>query len=292
MEGVIRKALSGFYTVSCLEGTIVCKPRGRFRAQKWTPLVGDRVDVSQNPDGSGNLESILPRKNEFQRPPIANVDCLLILASGAIPVTDPFLIDRITVECERKNCAAAVVLDKTDLDAAEELYSIYANSPYPCFRVSTVTGHGLDELADFMDGKICCLTGNSGVGKSSLLNRFLPTLNAEVKEVSQKLGRGKHTTRHVELYPFRTGFIADTPGFAAWESFAEVPLRKTELESLFPDLAACEGFCRYDDCSHRKEPDCRVRAAVENGALPLPRYNSYVRLYNELESRKDWQVAK
>ncbi len=291
MEGTIIRSLSGFYTVRTSDRTVQCRARGRFRKDGLSPLVGDRVEISQNPDGSGNVDRILPRKNAFGRPAIANVDALVMIVSAAIPVTDPYLIDRISVRCEKNGADAVIVINKCDLDPGDELFRIYTASGYPCLRVSAMTGEGIEALRTQIFGKTCCFTGNSGVGNSSILNSLAPHLSIETAEVSQKLGRGRHTTRHVELFDLgEETFLADTPGFAAFDNDSDEPIRKQELAALFPDFTPHLGACRFDDCSHRAEPDCCLREAVDAGLVMPSRYDSYKRMYAEAALLKDWEL--
>ena len=290
-EGTIIRALSGFYYVRCDDETIACRARGRFRKDGLTPLVGDRVQVEADADGTGTVSAVLPRRNAFCRPAIANVDYLVMIVSGAIPVTDPFLADRITVRCEKNGCGAVLVINKTDLDPGHSLQEIYAKTDYPVLRVSAATGEGIDDLRRFLQGKICCFTGNSGVGKSSILNALNVNFSIPTAEVSQKLGRGKHTTRHVELFDLGGGtYIADTPGFAAFNDEDEDPVRVHELAACFPEFVPYHGGCRFDDCTHRKEPSCAVRAAVDDGAIHPSRYASYLRLYEEASQIREWEI--
>lgn len=290
-EGTIIRALSGFYYVRCGEDTIACRAKGRFRKDGLTPLVGDRVEVEAEKDGTGTVSAILPRRNAFCRPAIANVDYLVMIVSGAIPVTDPFLADRVTARCEKNHCGAVLVINKTDLDPGDTLREIYARTEYSVLSVSAATGEGIGELKEFLRGKICCFTGNSGVGKSSILNALDVKFSIPTAEVSQKLGRGKHTTRHVELFDLGDGtYIADTPGFAAFNDEDEDPIRVYELADCFPEFTPYHGECRFDDCTHRKEPSCAVRTAVEEGAIHPSRYASYLRLYEEASQIKEWEI--
>ena len=216
-EGVIRKALSGFYYVQVGKEEVTCRARGKFRHQKITPLVGDRVAITRQPDGSGSLDEILPRRSAFQRPAVANIDQLVIIASGAIPVSDPFLLDRIISLAEAKGCQPILCVNKWDLVPAQELLDIYRTAGIPALPVSAVTGQGIEELRSLLAGKISAFTGNSGVGKSSILNALDPAFALATGQISEKLGRGRHTTRHVELFPVAGGLIADTPGFSAFD---------------------------------------------------------------------------
>lgn len=289
-EGTIIRALSGFYYVRCGGDTVACRARGRFRNDGQSPLVGDRVALDRGGDGSGTVTAILPRRNAFGRPAVANVDLLVMVVSEAIPVTDPFLADRVTVRCEKNGVGAALVVNKCDLASGEELASIYTGAGYPVWRVSAATGEGIDALRRGLEGKICCFTGNSGVGKSSVLNALDPSFAIPTAEVSRKLGRGRHTTRHVELFDLGRGtLIADTPGFASFGDGAEEPIFPEELAPLFPEFRPCRHSCRFDDCAHRREPGCAVREAVEAGRIHPSRYASYLRLYEEASLLRRWE---
>lgn len=291
MEGVILKALSGFYYVDGGDGRLVtCRGRGKFRHQKLTPLVGDRVSFTPLEGDSGILDAILPRKNQFQRPAVANIDQLVVVASGAIPVTDPFLIDRVVSIAEGRDCDSIIVLNKCDLDAAEELYQTYVQAGFTTLRVSAETGEGIAELSRLIAGKVSAFTGNSGVGKSSILNALQPDFRIQVGEVSDKLGRGRHTTRHVELFRLDSGaIVADTPGFSSFDT-EEMELRRPEeLERTFREFEPYLGKCRFTGCAHVKEKGCAVLEAVKAGLIPKSRHASYVRLYEQAKEVPEWQ---
>ncbi|GAA6455711.1 ribosome small subunit-dependent GTPase A [Flavonifractor plautii] len=291
MEGIILKALSGFYYVDGGDGVLVaCRGRGKFRHQRITPLVGDRVIFTPLDSGAGILDEILPRRNEFQRPAVANIDQLVVIASGAIPVTDPFLIDRVVSIAEGRNCQPVICINKCDLDAAEELYQTYRAAGFPTLRVSAETGEGLEELSGAIAGKVSAFTGNSGVGKSSILNALEPGFRLQVGEVSDKLGRGRHTTRHVELFRLRSGaIVADTPGFSSFDT-EEIELRRPEeLQYTFREFAPYLEQCRFTGCSHVKEKGCAVIAAVKAGEIAPSRHASYVRLYQQAKEVPEWE---
>ena len=287
-EGIIYKALSGFYYVETENETAECRARGRFRLEKNTPLVGDRVEFKPTEPGKGYLTAILPRKNMFVRPPVANIDLMIIVASAAIPVTDPFLIDRLTVTAHNSYCKSLICINKCDLDRADRLFGIYEAAGFTTIRTSAETGEGLDDLLGAMAGNVCALTGNSGVGKSSLLNMLDRDFRIAVGDVSKKLGRGRHTTRHVELFKLPgDALIADTPGFSAFD--AETAIEKEELQHLFPDFEPYVGKCRFSDCAHVKEPDCAVLEALREGALMETRHASYVRLHESASAYRQWE---
>ena len=289
MRGVITKAISGFYYVSSNGQSYECRARGKFRLDGLSPLVGDNVEIET--DGvKGVLVSVYPRRNHFIRPAVANVDVLIIMASGVIPVTDPFLIDRVAAIAEHAGCDVLICINKTDLDPGNRLYDIYSKTGYRVIRTSAETGEGKDELLDYIRGKTCAFTGNSGVGKSSILNSIAPSFSLKVGDVSEKLGRGRHTTRHVELFDLGGGtYIADTPGFASFDFEKTEPIFKEELQKLFREFRPFLGRCRFADCAHIKEPGCAVLEAVDAGVIDPSRHQSYVRLYERASKLKKWE---
>lgn len=291
MDGLILKALSGFYYVDIGEAELVsCRARGKFRHQKVTPLVGDRVAITLLDDGSGMVDEIHPRTNMFQRPAVANVEQLVIIASGAIPVTDPFLIDRMVSIAESKSCEPVICINKCDLEDAQELYEIYSSVGFTTLRVSAKTGEGLEELGRAIAGKVCAFTGNSGVGKSSILNALQPDFGLQVGEVSERLGRGRHTTRHVELFRLDNGaMVADTPGFSSFDVERMELTQKEALAGTFREFRPYLDDCRFVGCAHVKEKGCAVRAAVKEGTIPRSRHESYIRLYDQLSQIKEWE---
>ena len=286
----IIKALSGFYYVQTEDGVVECRARGRFRRQDQSPLVGDFVRITRQGD-KGVLEALLPRKNAFIRPAVANIDQLVVLASCAIPVTEPFLIDRVLAIAQLQNVPALVVVNKDDLAPAQPLAEIYRRAGVPVLVTSAETGEGIEALREALAGKLSCLTGNSGVGKSSLLNRACPQLCLPVGEVSEKLGRGRHTTRHIELYSLGSNtFVADTPGFSAFDTERMELVHKEQLQYAFPEFAPYLGHCQFPDCAHRKEPGCAVRKALAEGKIGQTRYSSYERLYELASQLKEWEL--
>lgn len=286
----IIKALSGFYYVQAEDGVVECRARGRFRRQDQSPLVGDFVRITRQGD-KGVLEALLPRKNAFIRPAVANIDQLVVLASCAIPVTEPFLIDRVLAIAQLQNVPALVVVNKDDLAPAQPLAEIYRRAGVPVLVTSAETGEGIEALREALAGKLSCLTGNSGVGKSSLLNRACPQLQLPVGEVSEKLGRGRHTTRHIELYSLGSNtFVADTPGFSAFDTERMELVHKEQLQYAFPEFAPYLGHCQFPDCAHRKERGCAVRKALAEGKIGQTRYSSYERLYELASQLKEWEL--
>ena len=289
-EGLIIKALAGFYYVRCGGETVACRARGRFRLDGTSPLVGDRVELALTEPGSGYITEVLPRKNFFIRPAAANLDYLVIMCANVNPVTAPFLVDRVAVIARRAGVGVIVCVNKCDLDPGDGLFEIYSKSGFETVRTSARTGQGVPELKKLIDGKVSAFTGNSGVGKSSRLNAIDPRFDAAVGEVSDKLGRGRHTTRHVELFDLGGGtYIADTPGFASFDLAQMSPVKKEELQYAFPDFEPFLGRCRFDDCAHLREPGCAVLEAVRAGEILPSRHESYVRLYEIVSQFKDWE---
>ena len=292
-EGIIVKALSGFYYVQTPDGIVACKARGRFRLDGTSPLVGDRVQLSVEQNGSGRIEKLHERKNFFIRPAVANIDTLVFIAANVNPITDPFLIDRVAVIAHEAGCELLICVNKIDLDAGDELYDIFTAAGYRVIRTSAETGEGAEELRAAMHGKICAFTGNSGVGKSSILNVLLPEAAIPTDTVSEHLGRGRHTTRHVELYPLGEDcYVADTPGFASFEIRMMSSIAKEDLQYDFPEFAPYIGKCRFADCAHLKEPGCAIREALDLGKIGKSRYSSYVRLYDLTARQKPWELRE
>ena len=292
-EGVIVKALSGFYYVQTDDELLSCKARGKFRLDGTSPLVGDRVFCSPDGAGGARVDRVAERRNWFVRPAVANVDALVFVAANVNPITDPFLIDRVSVIAAEADCELIVCVNKTDLDSGEQLRRIYGRAGFPVVATSAQTGDGIEALRSLLRGKISAFTGNSGVGKSSLLNRLLPGVSVPTAQVSEKLGRGKHTTRHVELFRLEENtYIADTPGFASFELEMMKPIPKEQLQYDFPEFSPYLGNCRFQDCSHRREPDCAVREAVSAAAIDENRYRSYLRLYELSAQQKSWELKE
>lgn len=289
-EGVIVKALSGFYYVQTDERLLECKARGRFRLDGTSPLVGDRVECSLDAHGKGRIDRVFERRNFFIRPAVANVDALVFVAANTNPVTDPFLIDRVSVIAESAGCELIVCINKTDIDPADELYGIFTAAGFTVVRTSVPDGTGIDALRREIAGKICAFTGNSGVGKSSIMNALSPGLNIKTAEVSEKLGRGKHTTRHVELFDIGGGtYAADTPGFASFDIEMMEIIPKEQLQFDFVEFAPYIGECRFNNCAHLREPGCAVTQAVADGKIMPSRYRSYERLYALSAQHKSWE---
>ncbi len=288
--GRILRSISGFYDVQTPEGVVICRARGILRKQGNSPLTGDRVEITVE-KGKGMVETILPRRNSFVRPAVANVDALVVFAANVNPVTEPFLIDRVAAIAGDQNVPVILCVNKCDLDPAVDLLRIYRKAGFQVIPTSAETGEGVETLRQAIRGKLTAFTGNSGVGKSSILNRLAPELALATGEVSEKLGRGRHTTRHVELYRLEEDtYVADTPGFSSFDTDQMELILKENLQYAFPDFGRYIGTCRFDDCSHRKEPGCAVRQAVEAGEIEKTRYDSYCKLYEKSSQVKLWEL--
>ena len=288
--GRILRSISGFYDVQTPAGLITCRARGILRKDGNTPLTGDMVEITVE-KGKGMVERILPRKNSFVRPAVANVDALVVFAANVNPVTEPFLIDRVAAIAGDQEVPVILCVNKCDLDPAVDLVRIYRHAGFSVIAASAETGEGVEALRELIQGKLTAFTGNSGVGKSSMLNRLCPQLQLPTGEVSDKLGRGRHTTRHVELYRLEEDtYVADTPGFSSFDTDQMEIILKENLQYAFPDFGRFIGSCQFHDCSHRKEPGCAVRAALETGEIETTRYDSYLRLYEKASQIKLWEV--
>ncbi len=292
MNGLIVKALSGFYYVKTDNGIVECKARGKFRNDKTTPFVGDRVEISLTGE-KGTVERIFERKNLLLRPPVANVDKLFIVSSSVTPTPSTLLIDRMTAICSYKDIEPIIIFNKNDLEDVSFWCDIYQNAGFKTIACSAVSGEGIDLVKSELNDCISAFTGNSGAGKSSLLNIIFPELSLSTGEVSDKLGRGRHTTRHTELFAHNYGgFVADTPGFSSLEADKDDLAFKEGLGDFFPDFEDYRFDCRFADCAHIGEKGCSVCAAVAEGKIEKTRYESYLTIYNELKDIKAWNIKK
>lgn len=290
MQGKIIKGIAGFYYVDVAgSGVYECKAKGIFRKEKIKPLVGDNVEIEvlDEAEKTGNIMEILPRKNELIRPASANVDQALVVFAVTKPAPHFYLLDRFLVMMEIQEIPVILCFNKEDIGEEEEmekLREIYEGCGYPCLFISARKERNIDEVRKLLQGKTTVIAGPSGVGKSSLINRLQPEANMETGAVSRKIERGRHTTRHAELFPIDgESYIMDTPGFS---SLYLPEIEKEELKYYFPEFAPYEGKCRFQGCDHIHEPDCAVKAAVEGGKIHPVRYGDYQDMYQELKDRR------
>ena len=289
--GIIIKITGGFYYVESGEKTYECKARGVFRKKGFTPLVGDIVTIDVPDDDSfSSIVSIKERKNSLIRPALANLELLVIVSSVVEPNVNTYIIDKMISAAVNKDIEPIVVFSKTDLKSCDEYVDIYNKAGIKTVEYSSVNKNGLEQIKSYLNGKISAFAGNSGVGKSTLLNALFPDLELKTGEISDKLGRGRHTTRTVELFKCFGGYVADTPGFSTVDLDRYELIKKDELQYCFPEFSEYIGECKFTSCAHVCEKGCAVIDAVERGIIHKSRHDSYVRMYNEVKDIKDWQL--
>lgn len=270
-----------------------CKARGNFRKLNLSPLVGDDVEISVNENAENRIEAILPRKNSLVRPPLANLDQLFIVSSIVDPGINTFIIDKLIAIAEYKKIEPIIIITKTDVDDSYKRYAkIYKASGFKTVECSNVDMRGIEEVKSLLRGKISAFTGNTGVGKSSLLNSIDKELTLKTGETSKKLGRGKHTTRHSELFKVCGGYVADTPGFSSLDFEKCERILKDDLFECFREFEPYFGQCKFSTCSHINEKGCAVCSAVENGEIQKSRHDSYIQMYNDVKDIKEWEIKK
>jgi ribosome biogenesis GTPase len=290
-EGLILKGIGGFYYVETADGVFECKAKGKFRKDGISPLAGDRVTITVRTDKENTIDEIKERKNKLRRPPVANIDKLFVVVSTAKPFPNTLVIDKMTVLAEKHDIEPVIVITKTDLDDSAELLDTYKKAGYKVYLHSKDSNENLDEIKSELSGCISAFTGNSGVGKSTLINALSPTLSLETGEISDKLGRGRHTTRQVELFKVGNGYIADTPGFAAIDmTETKLLIRKENLAFCFKEFLPYLGTCKFSTCAHIADKGCKICEAVENGVIMKSRHDSYVEMYNDVKDIKDWEL--
>ena len=291
LTGLILRSQGGFYQVRTSAGELRCRGRGRFRKEATQLLVGDQVEVQPTEEGAGFITGLAPRKNFLIRPPVANLDRLVLVVSAADPAPNLLVVDKLTAIAARRGIPAALVFTKPDLADTANLAAIYRGAGYPVCQVNSLTGEGIPQVRALFQGGLSAFCGNSGAGKSTLLNVLYPELQLATGEISRKLGRGRHTTRHVELFPTGDGgYIADTPGFSAVEFLQFEKMPAAALEDCFPEFGPYREKCRFTGCSHRVEKGCAVLAAVEEVKIPESRHQSYRAIYEELRGVKEWEL--
>lgn len=293
IKGKIIKGIGGFYYVETAEGVFECKARGSFRNQKISPLVGDDVEISLNEKGENRIENIMPRRNSLVRPPLANIDQLFIVASIVDPDINLYIVDKLIAIAEYKSIEPIIVLTKIDLAENYHKYlDIYDKAGFKTIVCNNITGDGAEKVKDYLNGKTSAFTGNTGVGKSSLLNAIDKNLSLATGETSKKLGRGKHTTRHSELFKICGGYVADTPGFSSLDFERCERILKDDLFDCFRDFEPYFGLCKFSTCAHINEKGCAVCEAVKNGEIQQSRHNSYIQMYNDVKDIKEWELKK
>ncbi len=290
-NGKILKGIGGFYYVETVDGIIECKARGSFRNKEQSVVVGDMVEIEIGADNKGVIDKILPRKNLLCRPSVSNIDKLYIVCSTTLPEPNLLNIDKLIAIAISNNIKPVLVISKTDLESPQNLKKIYQNAGFEVFETHQNDKESAQKIKKSLENSISVFTGNSGVGKSSLINNMFPNMSLKTGEISLKLSRGKHTTRHVELFNLSNGaYLADTPGFSSIDFESSNIIRKEEVFDCFPDFSQYADDCRFPDCKHIGERDCSVKDAVENGKIEKSRYDSYVFLYKEAEKIKDWET--
>lgn len=282
------QSIGGFYYVEAADTIYTCRARGVFRRQGITPVAGDYVVITAQDDDTGVLEEVLERKNVLVRPPVANIDVLVLVASVCHPRTNTLVLDKMIAVAEKKGICPIIVINKSDLGDPTELESIYHSTGLECFTVVAIDPQSLEPLRARLAGQTCVFAGNSGVGKSSILNAIDPTLELLTGEISEKLGRGRHTTRTATLYHLADGFLVDTPGFSSLDMEQVESINKDELADCFREFAPYEGKCRFIGCAHYREPNCAIREAVNKGEIAQSRYDSYVSMYEAVKDKKEW----
>lgn len=292
-NGIIIKSIGGLFTVETPDGILTCSARGKFRNINVCPYTGDNVSVTDIMDNKGVINKIENRKNEIIRPPLANLDQLIFVVSTCDPYPNLTLLDKFIAICEYKNIVCIIAVTKNDLKKNSELIDIYRNIGIEIFEIDYDNEDCCDKLYDMLANKISAFTGNTGVGKSTLLNHIDDRFQIKTAEISKKLGRGRHTTRHVELYKLDNGgYVADTPGFSTFETNKYDIILKEELQDCFVEFAEYKHNCKFSDCSHIKEKGCAVIDAVNQGLIAQSRYNSYVQMYEEAKAIKEWEIKE
>ena len=290
LNGILMKSIGGFYYVRCDGKEYECKARGSFRKSGNSPVVGDKVVISVPDEGFASIEEIKPRFNKLKRPALANIDTLVIVCSTVDPEPNFTVIDKMTAAAVNNNMIPAIVVSKNDLKSGERIAEIYRNSEFPVFLCSPEDTEDVNKLKAFLKGKVSAFTGNSGVGKSTLINRIFPELELQTGQISRKLGRGKHTTRVVELFEIDGCFVADTPGFSTVDLQRYEMIDKNRLQYCFPEFEKYLGECQFTSCSHTCEKGCRILQAVKDGEIEPSRHKSYVAMFNEVKDIKEWEL--
>lgn len=290
-EGLILKSVGGLFFVETADKIIECKARGIFRKENITPCAGDRAVVESEDGRTGVITEIMQRKNSIIRPPLANLDYLVFVVSTCQPSPNYLILDKFTAIARYKEIDSIIVITKNDLKKRPDIEEVYKKIGLKVFVTDYENENSYMPLYNMLAGKISAFTGNTGAGKSTLLNHIDSSLALATGEISKKLGRGRHTTRQVELFKLKNGgYIADTPGFSTFETNKYDIIFKDKLKLCFPEFDSYEGKCRFPDCAHIGEKGCAVTEAVRNGEIPQSRHESYLEMYEEAKQLKEWEV--
>lgn len=290
INGRIIQSISGFFYVEAADAVFECKAKGAFRKKGLTPVVGDFVTIEVSDDLKGTVTDISERRNSLQRPPVANIDILFIIASIDDPKPNQYVIDKLSAFAVFHNIEPVIVFSKSDLGSCADYLEIYKKSTLKTISCSAKSNEGIDEIKSLLAGKTCAFTGNSGVGKSSILNAIDPSLALPTNSISSKLGRGKHTTRSVSLYKLCDGYVADTPGFSSFDlEIISERIYKDELPAYFPEFSDFSDSCKFtSSCSHIADKGCAILKAIDDGLIAKERHESYVKMYNEVKNFNKW----
>ena len=292
LNGIILKGIGGFYYVETAEGVFECKAKGRFRREKISPIAGDKVSITVNSNAENTIDEIDERKNFLLRPPVANIDNLLLVVSMCEPAPNTLVIDKMTALAERNGITPIIVFSKTDLASADEFVDIYKTTGYSIFTVSPEDKSDLVKIMSLLSGKLTAFTGNSGAGKSTLINALCPSLALSTAEISSKLGRGRHTTRQAEIFHVGDGLIIDTAGFSSLDLISNDPIFKEELALYFPEFQEYIGQCKFTSCAHIGEKGCKICEMVQKGIINKSRHDNYIELYNQAKNIKKWELSQ
>ena len=291
-SGIILKGIGGFYYVETADGVFECKAKGKFRKERITPLAGDRVVIEVNQNAENTICSIEERKNFLRRPPVANIDKLLIVVSMRDPEPNTLVIDKMTALAQKNKIEPVLVFSKTDLASAEKMLEIYKTTGYSVYTVSPEDHSDIEAIKAELSGKLTAFTGNSGAGKSTLINMLCPSLSLDTGEISMKLGRGRHTTRQAEIFHIGDGLIIDTAGFSSVDLVSSDPVLKNGLAACFPEFSKYIGMCKFTSCAHIGEKGCKICEMTQKGVISKSRHDNYVLLYNEAKNIKEWALSQ
>ena len=290
LDGVILKGIGGFYYVKTTEGVFECKAKGKFRKEKISPLAGDKVSITIRNDEENTIDEIFERKNFLIRPPVANIDKLVIVVSAAKPKPNTVIIDKMTILAEKNDITPVIVITKTDLANHDELKAVYESTGYNVYSFSVEDSSELEAIKGELKGCLCAFTGNSGVGKSTLINALSGELELETGEISDKLGRGRHTTRQAEVFQVGEGLVIDTAGFSSIDFTVDNRIYPEELQHYFREFSEHIGDCRFNGCRHLGDKGCRICELIDEGVISTSRHESYKTIFAEVKDNKKWNV--